>query len=66
MPLARVGMCCRVPMITLLMFGFRWVYTLVQRHIRHLEGIPAEVDESAADAIEEFDERASLLSSRSV
>ena len=44
----------------------RWVYTLVQHHIRHLEGIPAEVDESAADAIDEFDERASLLSSRSV
>jgi len=43
-----------------------WVYTLVQRHIRHLEGIPPEVDESAADDIEEFDERASLLSSRSV
>ena len=48
------------------MSGFRWVYTLVQRHIRHLEGIPAEVDESAAEAIEEFDEEAPLLSSKSV
>jgi len=43
-----------------------WVYNLVQRHIRQLEGIPAEVDESAAEAIEEFDEETSLLSSRSV
>ena len=63
-------MCNRVQMLKtlliFLMFGFRWVYTLVQRHIRHLEGIPAEVDESAAEAIEEFDERVSLLSSRSV
>ena len=48
------------------MFGFRWVYTLVQRHIRRLEGIPAEFDESAAEAIEESDEETSLLPSRSV
>ena len=69
MPLARVGMCIVLNVNNFsdfYMFGFRWVYTLVQRHIRHLEGIPAEVDESAAEAIEEFDERASLLSSRSV
>ena len=48
------------------MLGFRWVYTLVQRHIRHLEGIPAEIDQSAAEAIEEFDEEVPLLSSSSV
>jgi len=43
-----------------------WVYALVQRHIRHLEGIPAEVDESATEAIEEVDEEVPLLSSKSV
>jgi len=41
-----------------------WLYALVQRHIRHLRGIPAEIDESAAEAIEDFDEDAPLLSSR--
>jgi len=40
-----------------------WVYTLVQRHIRHLAGFPAEVDELAAEAVEDFDEEAPLLSS---
>jgi anthranilate/para-aminobenzoate synthase component II len=40
----------------------RWVYTLVQSHIRHLHGLPAETDELAAEAIEEFDEDAPLLS----
>jgi len=34
----------------------RLVYTLVQRHIRHLEGIPPEIDELAAEAIEDFGE----------
>ena len=69
LPLARVGMCNCVANVTssnFYMFGFRWVYTLVQRHIRRLEGIPAEFDESAAEANEEFDEEASLLPSRSV
>ena len=68
MPLARVGACNRniVNSPKFHMFGFRWVYSLVQRHIRHLEGIAVEVDESAAEAIDEFDERTSLLSSRSV
>ena len=40
----------------------RWVYTLVQSHIRHLHGLPVETDELAAEAIEEFDEDAPLLS----
>ncbi|KAF8812349.1 Golgi apparatus membrane protein TVP38 [Phlegmacium glaucopus] len=39
-----------------------WVYTLVQNHVRHLDGFPAEVDELAAEAIEEFGEEAPLLS----
>ncbi|TFK43629.1 Golgi apparatus membrane protein TVP38 [Crucibulum laeve] len=38
------------------------VYTMVQGHIRKLEGLPAEVDELAAEAIEEYDEEAPLLS----
>jgi len=42
--------------------GFRTVYNLVQGHIRHLEGFPAEVDELAAEAIEDYDEEAPLLS----
>ncbi|KAK7049605.1 Tlg2-vesicle protein [Paramarasmius palmivorus] len=37
------------------------VYTLVQRHIRKLEGLPRDVDELAAEAIEDFDEEAPLL-----
>ncbi|ESK97656.1 golgi apparatus membrane protein tvp38 [Moniliophthora roreri MCA 2997] len=37
------------------------VYTLVQRHIRTLDGLPRDVDEHAADAIEHFDEEAPLL-----
>lgn len=41
----------------------RWVYTLVQSHIRHLDGIDPEVDELAAEAIEEYDEEAPLLTS---
>jgi hypothetical protein len=34
----------------------RLVYTLVQGHIRHLEGIPPEIDELAAEALEHFGE----------
>lgn len=40
---------------------FRLVYTLVQRHIRELEGISPEIDELAAEALEEYDESAPLL-----
>jgi len=39
-----------------------WVYILVQRHIRDLEGFSTAIDESAARAIEDFDEEAPLLS----
>lgn len=38
------------------------VYNLVQGHIRHLEGLPPAVDELAAEAIENYDEEAPLLS----
>jgi hypothetical protein len=41
--------------------SYRIVYHLVQNHIRHLEGIPPEVDELAAEAIEDVDEGAPLL-----
>ncbi|KAF5369998.1 hypothetical protein D9758_001141 [Tetrapyrgos nigripes] len=41
------------------------VYTLVQSHIRKLQGVPPEVDELAAEAIEEFDEEDPLLQSNS-
>jgi hypothetical protein len=34
----------------------RLVYTLVQGHIRRLKGIPPEIDDLAADAIEDFGE----------
>jgi hypothetical protein len=37
------------------------IYTLVQSHIRKLEGFPPEIDELAAEAIEECDEEAPLL-----
>ncbi|KAK1236737.1 Tlg2-vesicle protein [Marasmius sp. AFHP31] len=37
------------------------VYTQVQRHIRRLSGMPRDVDEMAADAIEHYDEVAPLL-----
>lgn len=40
---------------------FRWVYTLVQNHIRHLDGVSQETDELAAEAIEDLDEEAPLL-----
>jgi len=39
------------------------VYTLVQKHIRKLQGISPVVDELAAEAIEDFDEEAPLLGS---
>ncbi|KAF8897443.1 Golgi apparatus membrane protein TVP38 [Infundibulicybe gibba] len=47
--------------ITIAIFTSWWVYTLVQDHIRQLDGIPADVDELAAEAIEDFDEEAPLL-----
>lgn len=50
------GLCIAV-------FTSWWVYTLIQGHIRHLDGIPPEVDELAAEAIEDFDEEAPLLPS---
>ncbi|KAF8895926.1 Golgi apparatus membrane protein TVP38 [Mucidula mucida] len=37
------------------------VYTLVQKHILELEGVPPEVDRMAAEALEEYDEGAPLL-----
>lgn len=37
------------------------MYTLVQTHIRKLEGVSPAVDELAAEAIEDFDEEAPLL-----
>jgi hypothetical protein len=43
----------------------RLIYTLVQRHIRKLEGIPPEVDELAAEAIEDYGEDEPLLRSTS-
>lgn len=37
----------------------------MRSHIRHLKGVPPEVDELAAEAIEEADEGAPLLNSYS-
>jgi len=37
------------------------IYYLIQGHIRKLEGFPPEVDELAAEAIEEYNEEAPLL-----
>ncbi|KAF8165439.1 Golgi apparatus membrane protein TVP38 [Crassisporium funariophilum] len=48
--------------ILIAIFTSWWVYTLVQSHIRHLEGFSPEVDELAAEAIEDYDEEAPLLS----
>ncbi|KAF8974212.1 Golgi apparatus membrane protein TVP38 [Flammula alnicola] len=48
--------------ILIAIFASWTVYNLVQGHIRHLEGFPPEVDEAAAEAIEEYDEDAPLLS----
>ncbi|KAF5364218.1 hypothetical protein D9756_000716 [Leucocoprinus leucothites] len=39
------------------------IYTLVQGHIRKLEGFSPEVDELAAEAVEQYDEEAPLLGS---
>ena len=44
------------------MIRLRVVYNLVQNHIRHLHGLSAETDEMAAEAIEDYDEDAPLLS----
>ncbi|KAG6857343.1 Tlg2-vesicle protein [Tephrocybe sp. NHM501043] len=41
------------------------VYNMVQKHIRRLEGIPADVDELAAEAIEDYGEQDRLLRSPS-
>ncbi|KAH8830768.1 Golgi apparatus membrane protein TVP38 [Flagelloscypha sp. PMI_526] len=39
------------------------IYTLTMKEVRKLEGVPQEVDELAAEAIETYDEEAPLLSS---
>lgn len=39
----------------------RLIYTLVQGHIRKLEGLSPEVDELAAEAVEQYSEEAPLL-----
>lgn len=41
---------------------FRTVYNSVQSHIRHIDGFPPEVDGLAAEAVEDYDEEAPLLS----
>ncbi|KAJ8523462.1 hypothetical protein ONZ45_g57 [Pleurotus djamor] len=47
-------------------FGASWaVFTLVQSHIRHLDGISPETDELAAEALEDYDEEAPLLGPQS-
>ncbi|KAF4574876.1 Golgi apparatus membrane protein TVP38 [Pleurotus pulmonarius] len=47
-----------------LAIGASWaVFTLVQKHIRHLDGLSPETDELAAEALEDYDEEAPLLSS---
>ncbi|KJA29964.1 hypothetical protein HYPSUDRAFT_32005 [Hypholoma sublateritium FD-334 SS-4] len=48
--------------IIIAIFASWTVYNLVQKHIRHLEGISPEIDELAAEAIENYDEEAPLLS----
>jgi hypothetical protein len=45
---------------------YRLVYTLVQKHIRSLSGISPEIDELAAEAVEDAEEDAPLLNSSSV
>ncbi|RDB22457.1 Golgi apparatus membrane protein TVP38 [Hypsizygus marmoreus] len=47
--------------IVLVVFTSWSVYNMVQKHIRHLEGIPPEVDELAAEAIEDYGEEEPLL-----
>jgi hypothetical protein len=39
----------------------RFVYRLMQRHIRRLEDLPEETDRLAADALEDAEEGAPLL-----
>jgi len=51
--------------IVLAVFTSWTVYNMVQKHLRHLEGIPPEVDELAAEAIEDFREQEPLLGSTS-
>ena len=41
------------------------VYNMVQKHIRTLEGVPADIDELAAEAIEDYGEHDPLLGSTS-
>ncbi|KIK06791.1 hypothetical protein K443DRAFT_674076 [Laccaria amethystina LaAM-08-1] len=48
--------------ILIAVFASWLVYNLVQNHIRHLEGISPNVDELAAEAIEDFDEEDPLIS----
>ncbi|KAH9482932.1 Tlg2-vesicle protein [Psilocybe cubensis] len=48
--------------IVIALFTGWTVYNSVQSHIRHLEGFSPEVDELAAEAIEDYDEEAPLLS----
>ena len=43
----------------------RIVYRSMQAHIRHLDGLPPEVDELAAEAVEDAVEGAPLLSNYS-
>ncbi|PFH51430.1 hypothetical protein AMATHDRAFT_74980 [Amanita thiersii Skay4041] len=51
--------------ILIAVFASWLVYTLVQNHIRHLKGFPSDIDELAAEAIEDYDEEAPLLGSPS-
>ena len=65
MLLARVGTCNHPQMFNPSDFlMFRWLFVLIQRQIRHLDGSPAQVNELAAEAVEDFaTEGAPLLSS---
>ncbi|KAF5393707.1 hypothetical protein D9757_000113 [Collybiopsis confluens] len=47
--------------ILIAIFTSWFIYTLVQSRIRELEAVPSDVDELAAEAIEDFDEEAPLL-----
>ncbi|KAF8221720.1 Golgi apparatus membrane protein TVP38 [Tricholoma matsutake] len=46
--------CLVVGGLIIAVFASWLVYTLVQGHIRHLEGILPEIDESAAEPVEDF------------
>ncbi|KAJ7937144.1 hypothetical protein B0H13DRAFT_1944449 [Mycena leptocephala] len=52
--------------ILIAIFASWLVYTLVQKHIRSLSGISPEIDELAAEAVEDAEEDAPLLNSSSV